>query len=50
MKKPSAKGRPSHEHVDDPAQLMDELDSMEEGFDEDESDGGYMDWLANGDA
>lgn len=28
---------------------MDVLDALEEGWEDDEDDGGYMDWLANGD-
>jgi hypothetical protein len=29
---------------------MDELDALEDGFDEEESDGGYGAWLSTGDA
>lgn len=29
---------------------MDELEGMEDGYEEDESDAGFADWLANGDA
>lgn len=28
---------------------MEELDALEEGFDEGEDDDGYMEWLATGD-
>lgn len=29
--------------------LMDVLDALEEGWEDDEDDGGFADWLANGD-
>lgn len=28
---------------------MDDLDALEEGWEDDEADGGFADWLANGD-